>query len=174
MTRSTPRFHTYLLALAVLFCIGIVCPTGLTLAQDNSPTQASHRHVVSKHKSTQHKPGHKSRHPGMSGVASYYGAELHGNKTSSGRHYDMHAMTAAHRTLPLGTWVKVTNRRNGRSVVVQITDRGPFTKKRIIDVSLSAATKLGMRNSGLAPVTLEVVPRPTKDKSKHGHKRRRK
>jgi len=113
------------------------------------------------------KPVRKARQTAMSSMASYYAKRFHGRKTSSGRHYDMHAMSAAHRTLPFGTWVKVTNRRNGRSVVVEITDRGPFAKNRVIDVSLAAANKLGMRKTGLAPVKLKVVPKPKRaDKPK--------
>ena len=89
------------------------------------------------------------------GVASYYAHKYHGKKTSSGERYNMHAMTAAHRTLPFGSQVKVTNLQNDRSVVVRINDRGPFTKGRIIDVSLEAARRLQMVSSGTARVRVE-------------------
>ena len=89
------------------------------------------------------------------GVASYYAHKYHGKKTSSGERYNMHAMTAAHRTLPFGSNVKVTNLQNERSVIVRINDRGPFTKGRIIDVSLEAARRLQMVSSGTARVRVE-------------------
>lgn len=91
------------------------------------------------------------------GVASYYGAELAGNRTASGERFNPNAMTAAHRTLRMGTMVKVTNKSNGRSVVVRINDRGPFTKGRIIDVSRAAAERIAMIRSGTARVKLELV-----------------
>src|SRR5688572_19814052 len=78
------------------------------------------------------------------GVASFYANKYHGRKTSSGERYNMHALTAAHRTLPFGSNVKVTNLENNRSVVVRINDRGPFVRGRIIDVSLEAARRLQM------------------------------
>ncbi len=93
-----------------------------------------------------------------SGMASYYGSES-GSRTASGAHFNPGAMTAAHRTLPFGTRVRVTNRRNGRSVVVTINDRGPFVRGRVIDLSSGAAGVIGMRSSGVAPVSLEVLGR---------------
>lgn len=94
----------------------------------------------------------------QSGMASYYGTES-GSRTASGAHFNPRAMTAAHRSLPFGTRVRVTNRRNGRSVVVTINDRGPFVHGRIIDLSTGAADVIGMRSSGVAPVSLEVLGR---------------
>ncbi|MBA3677129.1 MAG: septal ring lytic transglycosylase RlpA family protein [Sphingosinicella sp.] len=91
------------------------------------------------------------------GVASYYGAELAGNRTANGERFNPSALTAAHRTLPMGTRLRVTNKANGKSVVVRINDRGPFTKNRIIDVSRAAAEKISMIGSGTARVTLEHV-----------------
>lgn len=92
------------------------------------------------------------------GVASWYGGKFHGRKTASGEIYDQNRMTAAHRTLPFGTKVEVTNLRNGRSVVVTINDRGPFIKGRIIDVSRRAAGKLGFRNQGITRVRVRAIP----------------
>jgi rare lipoprotein A len=89
------------------------------------------------------------------GVASYYAHKYHGKKTSSGERYNMHALTAAHRTLPFGSTVKVTHLQNNRSVVVRVNDRGPFTKGRIIDLSLEAARRLQMVSSGTARVRVE-------------------
>ena len=91
------------------------------------------------------------------GVASWYGTKFHGRRTSSGEIFDMYAMTAAHRTLPLPTYVKVTLLKTGRSVVVRINDRGPFRKNRIIDLSYAAAKRLGMLNSGLGRVEVRAI-----------------
>jgi peptidoglycan lytic transglycosylase len=99
-----------------------------------------------------------SRGSAHSGMASYYGSES-GSQTASGQRFNPSAMTAAHRSLPFGTKVRVTNKRNGRSVVVTINDRGPFIRGRIIDLSSGAAGVIGMRSSGVAPVSVEVLGR---------------
>jgi rare lipoprotein A len=91
------------------------------------------------------------------GVASYYAHAHHGHATASGERYDMHEMTAAHRTLPFGTRVRVTNLDNGRTVVVRINDRGPWKKGRILDVSYDAARELHMIGRGTARVRLVVL-----------------
>jgi rare lipoprotein A len=91
------------------------------------------------------------------GLASYYGSAHDGRRTASGERFDMHAMTAAHRTLPFGTRVRVTNLYNGRRAVVRINDRGPHHGKRIIDLSYAAARELGLVGAGVAKVRLEVV-----------------
>jgi len=92
------------------------------------------------------------------GTASYYGRELAGNRTASGERFNPNGLTAAHRTLPLGTKLRVTNVANGRSVIVRVNDRGPFVGKRLIDVSLGAAREIEMVRSGTAKVRLEIVP----------------
>ncbi len=91
------------------------------------------------------------------GLASWYGRKWHGRKTASGERYNMYALTAAHKTLPMGTHVKVTHLKTKRSVVVRINDRGPFVKGRIIDLSYKAAKILGIDKDGVAPVEIEVV-----------------
>ena len=91
------------------------------------------------------------------GRASWYGNKFHGNKTSNGEIYDMYAMSAAHKTLPIPTYVRVTNLDNNRSVIVRVNDRGPFAKGRIIDLSYVAAKKLDMIKSGTAPVEIEAL-----------------
>jgi rare lipoprotein A len=91
------------------------------------------------------------------GTASWYGPNFHGKLTSNGERYDMWAMTAAHKTLPMNTIVKVINLRNGKSTVVRINDRGPFVSNRIIDLSKAAATKIDMIGTGTAPVKLVVL-----------------
>lgn len=89
------------------------------------------------------------------GTASYYGKKYHGRKTSSGEIFDMNKLTAAHKTIPLGEEVKVTNLRNGKSVIVKINDRGPFAPGRIIDLSKSAALEIDMIGAGLTEVVIE-------------------
>lgn len=91
------------------------------------------------------------------GNASWYGPDFHGKLTSNGETYNMYDMTAAHKTLPMNTIVKVTNQRNGLSTVVRINDRGPFIATRIIDLSNKAASKINMIGTGTAPVTLEIL-----------------
>ncbi len=91
------------------------------------------------------------------GLASWYGKKFHGRKTSSGEIYNMHAMTAAHKTLPLPSYVRVVNIENGRSIVVKVNDRGPFIGDRIIDLSFAGATKLGVIEPGTAEVEISVL-----------------
>jgi len=92
------------------------------------------------------------------GEASYYGNEFAGSRTASGERFNPNGFTAAHRSLPLGTKLKVTNVANGRSVIVRVNDRGPFVRSRLIDVSLGAAREINMVRSGKAQVRLELVP----------------
>lgn len=91
------------------------------------------------------------------GIASWYGNKFHGRRTSSGEEYDMYAMTAAHKTLPIPVFVEVINHDNGRKAVVKVNDRGPFHEGRIIDLSYAAATKLGVAQAGTANVSIRVV-----------------
>ena len=91
------------------------------------------------------------------GIVSYYAHDFHGKKTANGEEYDMHKMTAAHRSYPFGTKVRVTNLENNKSVIVRVNDRGPFKLERIMDLSLGAAEALDMTKSGTAKVRLEVV-----------------
>ncbi len=94
------------------------------------------------------------------GIASWYGPGFHGKRTASGEIYDMYGISAAHKTLPFGTIVKVVDLETGRSVVVRINDRGPFIEGRIIDLSYGAAKELGMVEKGLAKVGLKIVRWP--------------
>jgi rare lipoprotein A len=94
------------------------------------------------------------------GVASWYGYPYHGRYAADGEIYDMEKLTAAHRTLPFGTWVRVKNLNNARSVKVRITDRGPFIEGRIIDLSRAAARSIGLMSPGIGPVRVEVVELP--------------
>ena len=117
-----------LLTVIIFLFIGI---GQVTVAQDNTQTQT--------------------------GAASWYGSKYHGRKTSSGERYNKNDMTAAHKTLPFGTKVRVTNLANNESVILRINDRGPFVGKRIIDVSEVAARKLDMHRKGVANVKVEVI-----------------
>jgi rare lipoprotein A len=105
-------------------------------------------------------PAKKSgRRHALEGIASYY---KHGKKTASGEPFDQRAMTAAHPTLPFNSLVRVTDRTNGKSVVVRINDRGPFVAGRVIDLSEAAAEAIGMTRRGVTPVRLEVLSMPEK------------
>jgi rare lipoprotein A len=98
------------------------------------------------------------------GRASWYGKKFHGRKTSNGEIYNMYAMTAAHKTLPLGVFVKVTNQESGQKAVVRVNDRGPFVAGRIIDLSFAAAEKVGVVDLGTAPVIVEALGYRADDK----------
>jgi rare lipoprotein A len=97
------------------------------------------------------------------GTASWYGPRFHGRPTASGERFDQDALTAAHKQLPLGTIARVTNLANGRQVVVEINDRGPFKGRRVIDLSRAAAHRLNMAESGLARVRIDVLRMPDQD-----------
>ncbi len=102
------------------------------------------------------------------GTASWYGRKFHGRKTSNGEIYDMYGISAAHKTLPFGTVVRVTNLRNGRRLDVRINDRGPFAKGRIIDLSYGAAEKLGLVGPGTAPVEIVALAAPARKSATGG------
>lgn len=93
----------------------------------------------------------------LEGVSSYYGPKFHGKLTANGETFDMYKMTAAHKTLPFGTKIKVTNLDNNKNVVVVINDRGPFVKNRILDLSFGAAKRIDMIGSGTARVRIEIL-----------------
>ena len=96
----------------------------------------------------------------QTGAASWYGRQFHGRKTASGETFDMNGLTAAHRTLPLNCYIRVTNKENGKSVVVKVNDRGPFHGNRVLDLSYGAAKRLGVTNAGVAKVSIERVDDP--------------
>ena len=107
---------------------------------------------------TSQNPAAPSEAPELEGVASYYGDEFVGRQTSNGEIYTHEALTAAHRSLPFGTKIRVNSLENGRSVVVKVNDRGPWKSDRILDLSRAAAIELGMIQSGTARVRIEVLP----------------
>ena len=96
----------------------------------------------------------------QTGAASWYGRQFHGRKTASGETFDMNGLTAAHRSLPLNCYIRVTNKTNGQSVVVKVNDRGPFHGNRVLDLSYGAAKQLGITNAGTAKVNIERVDGP--------------
>ncbi len=96
----------------------------------------------------------------QNGMASWYGRQFHGRKTASGERFDMNAMTAAHRSLPLSCYIRVTNRDNGKSVIVKVNDRGPFHGKRILDLSYAAAKQIGITQRGMGNVVIERIENP--------------
>lgn len=108
-----------------------------------------------------------SKHYDQVGIASWYGTKFHERKTSNGERYDMLAMTAAHKTLPLPTYVEVTNLKNHKTIVVKVNDRGPFAENRIIDLSYVAAKKLGMTGRGTALVRVKAIDPETYGKPVH-------
>jgi len=142
--------------LLVLFFLIVSCgPRHVVIDRRTPPPE---KQEVKKEKSVPETKIEKRESKGVQfGVASWYGGEFHGRPTSSGEVYDMHQLTCAHNTLPLGTVVMVTNLENGRSLELKVNDRGPFVKERIIDVSYAAAQMLGMWEKGTAPVKVEVI-----------------
>ena len=125
-------------------------PKKAIVASDDTPKAKTKKKVASKASS-----GGGSG--GQSGMASWYGGNFHGRKTANGETYNMNALTAAHKTLPFGTRVRVTNTRNGDSVEVRINDRGPFIAGRVIDLSRAAAGQIGLTNTGVAPVKVTIL-----------------
>ncbi len=134
--------------------VGVLAVTlGLTASLASSPTVKRDNAVLSNSS-----PSEKTiakRHWFQIGKASWYGGDFNGRKTANGETYDMYAMTCAHRTLPLGSWVRVTNLNNRRSTILRVNDRGPMPMNRIVDLSYAAAKRLGVE--GLAKVRIEEV-----------------
>jgi rare lipoprotein A len=142
--------------LAIFFCVA-----SLGAAQGNSGSDHNQISPVR----LQSKPGTKAKlakksKPYQVGTASWYGSYFHGKETASGEPFNMYDLTAAHPSLPLGTYVKVTNLRNGRSLVVRVNDRGPVVEGRIIDLSYAAARELDFKKQGIQRVRLDLVETP--------------
>jgi|SRR5579871_1820325 rare lipoprotein A len=131
----------------------------LGAAQGPNISEATPAPISPVRSKTQARKANKQK-PFQVGTASWYGQTFEGKPTASGEPYDMYDMTAAHLTLPMGSYVKVTNLRNGRSVVVRVNDRGPIVPGRIIDVSYGAAQALEFRHKGLQRVRLDLVNMP--------------
>jgi len=134
-----------------------------TLREHASAARAAKSRALAKRQEQAAELAEAARRPGARrlpeiGIASWYGRAWHGKRTASGERFSAEELTAAHPTLPLHSRALVTNIRNGKSVAVVITDRGPHTKGRVIDLSQSAAKMIGMLNSGTAPVKIEPLP----------------
>lgn len=169
-----------------LYCLLVLCVAFLLSPVVMAAPRHAHHEHVQKHKKTpakksrsathhapakpkakigsraahgkgKHRPGHKTQQ----GLASYYGNGVDGNKTANGERFNQASLTAAHRSLPFGTRLKVTNLKNHRAVIVRVNDRGPFVKGRVIDVSSKAAQHIGLVADGVAPVKLEVLGAPS-------------
>ena len=132
------QYITRMVILSVFMGIALALPATVLFAKETSSHKSRVAHT---------KP--------ITGIASYYGGKFHGKRTASGEIFNKNAMTAAHRSLPFGTKVQVTNLRNGRTVLVRVNDRGPHVRGRMIDLSQAAAKKIGLK--GLVRVKLEVV-----------------
>jgi rare lipoprotein A len=154
------RLLTYLLAVPVLAATMGAAPAGNTTPRVKSAARNEQpgalKDQVNTLKNSQNKLTGTTKAYEI-GTASWYGRQFHGKTTASGEPFNMFNLTAAHRRLPLGTWVRVTNLRNGASVVVRVNDRGPVPRSRIIDLSYEAATLLDLRAYGIAKVRLDVV-----------------
>lgn len=136
------------------------CATSPRFATKSTPPSPMGGNATESSKSEGSKPSRNSSGKvllTLEGIASYYADAYHGKKTSNGETFDMNDLTAAHRTFPFGTKVRVTNLENKQSVIVRINDRGPFKEERIIDLSLAAARELDLIKSGTARVKLEVL-----------------
>jgi len=176
---SKARTFSFIIVLSLLFvfpgCRKRVISVDVDVAKPDRPVTTSHKNYEAKSRTgigkpysidgIQYVPASKPQNYIEQGIASWYGKKFHGRKTACGEIYNMYAMTAAHKTLPLQTWVKVHNLRNNREIVVRINDRGPFVKGRIIDLSYTGANKLGMAEQGTTPVKVIVLGRLKNPKS---------
>ena len=152
------RLHKYVLNAVALgaFVSASMAASAPTKSDHPMPAQPGVRKPAKKQAAKRYRPF-------AVGQASWYGDAFDGKQTASGEPYDMYELTAAHRTLPMGSWVKVTNLRNHLWVLVRINDRGPVPEDRIIDLSYSAARMIRMSGSGLARVRLDLVKAPPQD-----------
>jgi rare lipoprotein A len=157
---KSPREKMFV-PLVICFCLMLVCSCAAKKPSGSHPADSRERTKGSQKPYTvngqRYEPLKSHERFVQEGIASWYGKDFHGKKTSNGEKYDMHAMTAAHKTLPLGVFVKVRSAKNGREAVVRINDRGPFVKGRIIDLSYAAAKSLGVDVAGTARVRIEAL-----------------
>ena len=144
-------------SLAVLFSVASLGAGAASGPNSSEAAKVTKPQVVGTSGLASKKKKNRKSKPYQEGTASWYGEQFQGKQTASGEPYDMLAFTAAHPALPLGTFVKITNLRNGRAVVVRINDRGPVVDGRIIDVSYNAARALGFKERGLQKVRLDLV-----------------
>ncbi len=143
--------------ITILFVITLLfagCARQRYTVPDTTPHKVSKPYVV---QGKQYEPLATADGFVQEGLASFYGRDFHGRKTSNGELFDMHALTAAHKTLPFGVYVKVEHKRTGKEVVVRINDRGPFVGNRIIDLSEGAASRIGVLQEGVAAVRISAL-----------------
>jgi rare lipoprotein A len=159
MYRISSPFISFTLLLSLMAFMTVGCSekrepraTQNTSAATHQATMRSYRVLGKQYHPTYVEVGQKMR-----GISSWYGPNFHGKYTSNGEVYDMHERTAAHKTWPMDTMVKVRNLENGKSTVVRINDRGPFVKGRIIDCSYTAGKEIGLDKTGIAKVSIEVL-----------------
>ena len=143
----------------VLMIAFLIVGLGAAQGPNSSEASSAHNRAVPAKPEIRNQNG--KHQPYQIGTASWYGEDFDGKPTASGEDYDMYDMTAAHPTLPLGSYVRVTNLTNGRAVVVKVNDRGPIVQGRIIDLSYGAAQALQFKDHGLQKVRLDVVQRGT-------------
>lgn len=150
------------LATIFFWLSGLISIGATAMAQAATKQEPAKTKTTARHRNHYKNFKHSSK-PNLSmvGTASWYGHEFHNRKTASGKKFNQFALMAAHRTLPFGTLVEVTNNSNHKTCIVEITDRGPYAKNRIIDLSRRAAQELGFMSSGTAQVSLCIIPRET-------------
>lgn len=158
------RKFTIALALGALFSLPAIAQASPLATKSESPSPAA---VPTPAAAAPAAPASAATAGRTEGLAANYSNRFNGRKTASGQIFDQNALTGAHRTLPFGTRVKVTNTRNNRSVVVRINDRGPTQPGRVIDLSRAAAGKLAMLRTGLVPVRLEVIAGAPAEKARN-------
>lgn len=150
------RFTSVFVIIAAIVFIFSNCST-----TSHSASNRGKQAIRPSSKSVKKKPAppgkYKSKKHELQGIASYYGSKFHQKKTASGERFDMYSLTAAHRTLPFNTRIKVTNMENKKSVIVRINDRGPFKKGRVVDLSYKAAKKIGLIKKGTAKVQIKIL-----------------
>jgi len=153
------RFGTYSVALALLVIVSGCSKKEITIKKSKHTSKAWHKASMKSYKvrGKRYYPETVDEEQTMKGISSWYGPKFHNKKTSNGERYNMYAFTAAHKTWPMDTVVKVSNLQNGKSTIVRINDRGPFVKGRIIDCSYAAGKKIGLDKMGIANVKIEVL-----------------
>ena len=156
--RHSRESGNYLLAkmASAAFCVSLILLLGCAGPTSYKPDREIASHGVARHETATYKES-KTAHYYQRGLASYYGKGFQNKKTASGERFNLHSLTAAHRTLPFGTKVVIKNVRNGKTVKVRINDRGPFVKGRIIDLSRAAFSQIASLNEGLARVEIRIV-----------------
>jgi len=159
MIKTVQRLLFLLLGLVLLFALSGCSQKKAGYKRSKYTSAARHKATMRTYRvrGRMYQPTYVGVNDTMRGVSSWYGPNFHGKLTSNGETYNMHAMTAAHKTWPMDTMVRVDNLKNGKSVVVRVNDRGPFVSGRVIDCSYAAGRAIGLDKTGVAPVKLTVL-----------------